>query len=80
MGDYKTAEKVGYIPSLNSGCKEIINRGLVADFITQPFEGRNYYVPIGYDTYLRQLYGNYMMPPLEEQRQSTHIFQAWWRD
>lgn len=43
------------------------------------FEGKRYHAPGNYDTYLTQLYGNYMeMPPAEKQR-SHHVFHVYWR-
>ncbi len=43
------------------------------------FEGRYYHSPGNYDTYLTQLYGDYMkMPPIEKQK-SHHVFNVYWR-
>lgn len=80
MGNYETADKVGYIPSLNSGHKDIIEKHLVSNYVLKPFEGKKFQTPIGYDAYLHQLYGDYMEIPSEKQRKSTHVFQAWWKN
>lgn len=42
--------------------------------VEMDFEGSRFMCPSGYDAYLRQLYGDYMvLPPLEKQK-SEHIF------
>lgn len=78
-GEYESSEIVGYIPTLNSGMKDIIDKRLVSRTIKHPFENRIYNIPVGYDLYLRQLYGDYMQLPPVEKRQSTHLFEAWWK-
>ena len=40
------------------------------------FEGKMYPAPTGYDTWLRNIYGDYMTLPPEEKRM-THSFEAW---
>lgn len=40
------------------------------------FEGKMYHCPIGYDEYLKSLYGDYMTPPPENKREN-HNVQAW---
>ncbi len=44
------------------------------------FEGKTYKIPVGYDEYLREFYGDYMQLPPEEKRVSTHIFKAFKKD
>lgn len=46
-------------------------------FIDGEFEGRTYKIPVGYDEYLRELYGDYMQLPTPDERVSTHIFKAY---
>ncbi|MDO4169117.1 MAG: LicD family protein [Lachnospiraceae bacterium] len=49
------------------------------DIVSVEFEGKMYHAPGNYDTYLSQLYGDYMkMPPLEKQK-SHHEFNMYWR-
>ncbi len=53
------------------GEREIIPAEVFADTVSVAFEGDTFPAPIGYDTYLRSLYGDYTKdPPLEEQK--TH--------
>ena len=42
------------------------------------FEGETYRGPGNYDTYLTQLYGDYMTPPPVEKRRSGHVFHMYW--
>ena len=41
------------------------------------FEGRRYPVPIGYDTWLKATYGDYMTPPSLDKQQTHHGFLAY---
>lgn len=45
---------------------------LIKDIIRVPFGERLLPIPAGYDTILREEYGDYMTPPDEDHRQSTH--------
>lgn len=51
-----------------------------AESVEVPFEERLYMAPVGYDTYLRMAYGDYMTPPPPEKRTNVHYFGAWWKD
>ena len=44
------------------------------------FEGKQYSAPIGYDAFLRDIYGDYMQLPPEDKRCSHHSFEAWIKD
>lgn len=48
--------------------------------LMQEFEGREYKIPIGYDKWLRKIYGDYMQLPPVEKRINHHIFDAWWKE
>lgn len=43
------------------------------------FEKKQYKIPVGYDPWLRDVYGDYMQIPPEEQRESLHDIKAYWR-
>ena len=62
------------------GPGEIVDKSVFDGDVYQEFEGRTYRVPIGYDTWLRSIYGDYMQLPPEEHRVSHHTFDAWWKD
>ena len=44
-----------------------------------PFEDMMAPIPVGYDNYLRGIYGDYMKLPPEEKRETHHDFEAWWK-
>ena len=48
--------------------REAMDSNIFREFIKVPFEDIEAYVPKDYDTYLRNLYGDYMkFPPAEKQ-------------
>ena len=50
------------------GRKELMNKDQVDSYILVTFESKKYRVPIGYDKYLKDHYGDYMkLPPAEKQ-------------
>ncbi len=50
------------------------------DPVEVEFEGKHYHAPANYDTYLTQLYGDYMKLPPKEKQQSHHDFNTYWRN
>lgn len=52
--------------------REIMRPEWFEDTVRMPFENFEVAVPVGYDTYLTQLYRNYMQFPPENKRKSTH--------
>jgi lipopolysaccharide cholinephosphotransferase len=60
--------------------KEVIEKECFAQSIDVKFEERYYKAPIGYDRYLKQMYGDYMeLPPVDE-RIPNHDLEVYWRD
>lgn len=62
------------------GIGEMVDKSVFDSDIYKEFEGREYRVPVGYDTWLRSIYGDYMQLPPEEHRVTHHTFEAWWKD
>lgn len=52
--------------------KDVYKAEWFEDVITSPFEDTTIDVPMGYDAYLRHMYGDYMQLPPEEKRVSHH--------
>ncbi len=49
------------------------DKDIISDYVFLDFEGRKYMVIQGYDSYLQELYGDYMQLPPEEKRVPRHI-------
>lgn len=59
------------------GEREIIPADVFSSAVDVDFEGEKFPAPVGYDVYLRSLYGQYEKdPPLEEQK-THHSFRAY---
>ena len=65
-GDYYVSYDGGY------GIGEVVEKSLFSDIVLLPFEGVTIPAPIGYDQYLRGIYGDYMKLPPEGKRVSIH--------
>lgn len=57
--------------------KDIIPAEAFADVVEVEFEGEKFPAPIGYDTYLTCLYGNYLPEPPKEKQKTHHLFKAY---
>ena len=61
------------------GTREIVDLSVFEKGIPKKFEDRDYMVPVGFDKWLRSIYGDYMQFPPEDQRKSPHVFNAYWK-
>ena len=59
------------------GERGIIPAEAFSDSIDIEFEGEMFPAPVGYDTYLRCLYGDYLPEPPVEKRKTHHNFKAY---
>ncbi len=72
--DFDTSEYVACSVPVHYGKRETIRRECMEKATLLPFEGRMLPVPVGYDTYLSNLYGDYMTPPKgSEDKEFTHL-------
>ena len=62
------------------GERAIVDVNYFKDVQLQEFEGKLYNIPVGYDGWLRSIYGDYMKLPPEEKRITHHIFEALWKN
>ena len=62
------------------GIRELSKASDFSGTMDAVFEGKSFQIPIGYDDYLKTVYGEYMTPPPVEKRVSTHTGQAYWRE
>ena len=73
----ETGRYVGVMSLLEYRKGEILEKDIFSKSVHLTFEGIAVKAPIGYDKYLKSLYGNYMeFPPLEKQV-PHHNFDAW---
>lgn len=74
-------EPTGWVSNLHSpwGDREVVPYSCFAQVKEYPFEGRTYFGPADYDTYLSTLYGDYMTPPPPEKQVTHHSFDAIWK-
>lgn len=71
---FESSRFVAVSLALHYGSRETIRRELMAEALFIPFEGRLFPVPIGYDTYLKNLYGDYMkIPEGAEEKGYSHL-------
>ncbi len=76
---FDDCEKIGVATVVHYLTREKVDKKAYMDTIDVLFEGKYYHAPGNYDTYLTQLYGDYMkMPPLEKQK-SDHAFKLYRR-
>ena len=74
---YPESKNLGCVVWPVYGANEIIPKEVFSQTIEVEFEGEKFSAPVGYDTYLRSLYGNYEEdPPLEKQK-THHRFTAY---
>ena len=66
-----------WVADLNFGGKERrVPKSLFEKTIDVDFEGDKYLAPVGYDAWLRVIFGDYMKLPPEEKRVSNHFFEV----
>ncbi len=61
------------------GRREIHPKKDLSDYILMDFEGKKFPVPVGYDGYLKAVYGNYMQLPPKDKQVTHHHFVAYWK-
>ncbi len=61
------------------GVKEIMPRSVMDVYIDVEFAKKKFKTYVGWETHLRNVYGDYMKLPPPEKRKSHHHFKAWWK-
>lgn len=77
--DVAEPEYLGCVAWSLYGSKELIPADVFASSVSVTFEGAVYAAPAGYDTYLRNLYGDYIPDPPTEKQITHHSFRVWRR-
>ena len=57
--------------------KEVLPRRCFEEICKVKFEGKQFSAPIGYDEYLKSLYGDYKQDPPKEKQVTHHSFVAY---
>ena len=60
------------------GEREIVPANVFEDSVEVEFEGEKFNAPVGFDTYLRMLYGDYENDPPIDKQKTHHAFVAYW--
>lgn len=76
---FDECEYVGVMTAPVHTTEEKVKKADYMRAVEVPFEGRMYRAPGNYDTYLTQLYGDYMQMPPKEKQKSHHSFQTYWK-
>lgn len=72
--------KNNYVGDFTSTGYIYCDKAIFSSFVQLEFEGRWYSAPVGYDKWLKSMYGDYMRLPPEEERVSNHFFIAYAKD
>ena len=59
------------------GVREVLPMEIFSHTVEVTFEGEKFPAPVGYDAYLRSLYGNYEEDPPVEKQKSHHSYRAY---
>lgn len=79
--EYDKANYVGcLIWAADDGCKGVYKKEWLNNRIEHEFEGMKFFIPGDYDSILKQLYGDYMTPPPENDRYGHHFYKAYRRE
>ena len=73
----------GYVGCVVWSCyatKEVLPASVFAEAKMVRFCGEEYPVPVGYDTYLTSLYGDWRKELPPEKQKSNHNIRVWWKD
>lgn len=77
--DFYQSEYVGNLCS-DRRDKSVIKRSCFDKYVNMEFEGEMFKALVGYETYLKAMYGDYMKLPPEDKRVSHHAFNAYWKN
>lgn len=85
METVATKYKFGDTPTCEVFCSSTVEREIVPtsyflNYNDAIFEGMPFSVVKDFDSYLTVLYGDWRKEPPVEERVSTHVFNAWWRE
>ena len=74
--NYKNVKYCGNIIAASKIDRQVRSEAFSSKVLL-PFEGKQFYAPVGYKEYLTELYGDYMKLPPKEKQVSNHVFKAY---
>lgn len=77
--DFYKSKYVGNLCS-DKRARSIMERELMDSYTELEFEGELFKVFVGYETYLKNMFGDYMQLPPEDKRVAHHTFDAYYRE
>ena len=77
--DFNESDYVGVMTARVHTVEEKVKKKDYIKEVEVQFENRKYHAPSNYDTYLTQVYGDYMKLPPKEKQKSHHAFRIYWR-
>ncbi len=80
LAEYTHLKDSEYVGSLHFTEASITKRTCFDEYVTIPYEDREFQAPRGYEDILVNLYGDYMKLPPEDKRVARHCFDAWWKE
>lgn len=72
LKSYRHSEFIGALYS-PYGTKASVPKSVYKDTVKHGFNGLQFYIPVGYDLFLKSQYGDYMTPPPPQDRKSHNI-------
>ena len=76
--DYDKANIVVDLACPFYGEREYHNKTVMSSYMFHPFEDAEFYIMVGYDEYLKNIYRDYMQLPPIEKRTTTHTFNTFY--
>ena len=77
--NYEDSKLVGQV-LYPANVGEIIEKDTFKESLLVPFENYSFKIPVGYDKWLTQIYGDYMKYPPVEEQVTHHAFKAYWKE
>lgn len=75
----KSSPYCGPIADVDKTSSRVFAKDLFASYTSLQFEDKRFKAISSYDTWLSQMYGNYMELPPIDKRVSHHLFKAYWK-
>ncbi len=75
----KPSNYCGPIADVDKTASKVFAKELFTSYTSLPFEGKQFKAISSYDTWLSQMYGDYMVLPPVDKQVSHHLFKAYWK-